>query len=278
MQVVDILDCILYPLYGVANTTTPPLYSSLMHQKLLEELGLSPNEAKIYETLIERGESSVSDISVAAKIHRRNAYDAIQRLLNKGLCFQIFSAVENKYNAVTPDKLKEIIAEKEKGLLKALPDLKKKFGERFVPEEAYIYRGLEGQKNIWRDLIKTGTDSYAVGAKGGWFEPKLEASRIAFFKEAGRKKIKFFQLFDHEIKVVDPGFPKKFPGNLQYRFLPKEYSTNSLIHVFGDYFITYTGLEVKELSDNTVFFIIKSKNLAESYRTWFWYMWKQSKK
>ena len=248
-----------------------------MYQKLLEDLGLSPNEAKIYETLIEKGESSVSEISVAAKIHRRNAYDAIERLLDKGLCFQIFGTNENKYNAVDPTKLTEIIAEKNQALLDALPILKKKYSERFAPEEAYIYRGLEGQKNIWRDVLATGADSYVVGAKGGWFDPELESSRKDFFKQANRKKIKFFQLFDHEIKTVDPQFPKKFPGNLEYRFLPKEYSTNSLIHVFGDYFITYSGLEIKKINEDIVFFIIKSKGLAESYRTWFWYMWKRSK-
>ncbi|KKU27620.1 MAG: Transcriptional regulator TrmB [Microgenomates group bacterium GW2011_GWC1_46_20] len=257
----------------VVNTTT-----ILMYQSMLEELGLSPNEAKIYETLVEKGESSVSGIALAAGIHRRNAYDVIQRLIDKGLCFQIFSTTENKYNAVDPDKLTEVIAEKQNKLLAALPGLKKKFSERLAPEEAYIYRGLEGQKNIWRDVIRVGADSYAVGAKGGWFEPKLEANRNAFFKEANRKKIKFFQLFDYEIKAQDPDFPKRFPGELQYKFLPKEYSTNSLIQVFGDYFITYTGLEIKKLSEKTVFFIIKSKNLAESYRTWFWYMWKQSSK
>lgn len=47
-----------------------------MYEHILEGLGLSPNEAKIYEALVERGESSISDIAVAAKIHRRNAYDA----------------------------------------------------------------------------------------------------------------------------------------------------------------------------------------------------------
>jgi len=247
-----------------------------MYQTLLEDLGLSPNEAKIYETLVERGESSVSDIAVAAKIHRRNAYDAIQRLIDKGLCFLIFSTTENRYNAVNPDKLTEFLSEKRQALEEALPVLKKKFVERLAQEEAYIYRGLEGQKNIWRDVVRTGADSYVVGAKGGWFDTKLESSRTAFFKEAIRKKIKFFQLFDHEIKVQDPDFPKRFPGDLKYRFLPKEYSTNSLIHVFEDYFITYSGLEVKKLSEKTVFFVIKSKDLAESYRTWFWYMWNLS--
>ena len=247
-----------------------------MNQEIYEALSLSPNEAKIYETLVEKGELGASEIAVAAGIHRRNAYDAIQRLVDKGLCFQIISQKGNRYNAVDPDKLMELFVERQQKLASVLPELKKKFVKRIAPEEAYIYRGHEGQKNIWRDVIRIGADSYAVGAKGGWFEPKLEAARVVFFKEANRKKIKFFQLFDHEIKTIDPAFPKRFPGNLKYRFLPKEYSTNSLIHVFGDYFITHSGLEIKKLNEKTVFFVIRSKDLAESYRTWFWYMWKQS--
>lgn len=247
-----------------------------MYQEIFENLGLSPNEAKIYETLVERGESSVSDIAVAAQIHRRNAYDAIHRLIDKGLCFQIFSSTENRYNAVDPDKLVELFAERQQKLDKILPDLKKKFSKRVAPEEAYIYRGLEGQKNIFRDMLRVGQDSYVVGAKGGWFEPKIEASRIAFFKEATRKKIKFYQLFDYEVKTQIPSFPKHFPGDLKYRFLPKEYSTNSLIHVFGDYFITYSGLQILKLDEKVVFFVIHSKDLAESYRKWFWFMWQQS--
>src|SRR5438045_713802 len=91
----------------VLDTTT------FMNQQILEELGLSPNEARIYESLLERGESSISEVAINAKIHRRNAYDAVQRLINKGLCFQVFSAGENTYNAVDPDKLTELITERQ---------------------------------------------------------------------------------------------------------------------------------------------------------------------
>src|SRR3989344_950230 len=106
-----------------------------MYNDLYDSLGLSPNEAKIYEVLVERGESSVSDIAIAAQIHRRNAYDAIQRLIDKGLCFQIFSTSENQYNAVDPDKLLELWGETQQQLTDVLPGLKKKFGKRFVQEE-----------------------------------------------------------------------------------------------------------------------------------------------
>lgn len=247
-----------------------------MHQQTLEELGLSPNEAKMYETLLEQGECSISTLAVLSKTHRRNAYDVMQRLINKGLCFQIFSAEENKYNAVDPDKLSELLAEKQDKLQAILPALKKKFTSRLATEEAYMYRGLEGQKNIFRDVLRINQDSYFIGAKAGWFEPKLEASRTAFFKEANRQKIKFIQLFDHDVAERMPEFPRHFPGNLRYRFLPKKYSTNSAIHIFGDYVATYTGLEIGKISNDVVFFIIHSKDLAESYRTWFWYMWEQS--
>jgi len=247
-----------------------------MHQEIFGTLGLSPNEGKIYETLLEKGESTISDVAVAAKIHRRNVYDAMQRLVHKGLCFQIFSTTENRYNAVDPDKLTEILAEKQEKLVQVLPMLKKKFGERFAPEEAYIYRGLEGQKNIWRDVIRVGQDSFFIGAKAGWFDPRLETARVAFFREVNRKKIKFTQLFDDDVKSQIPDFPRHFPGKLAYRFLPKKYSTNSAIHIFGDYVITYTGLTVGKISEDVVFFVIHSKDLAESYRTWFWYMWEQS--
>lgn len=250
----------------MANTTTT------MPQNIFQSLGLSPNEVKIYLALVEHGESSVSDISVAAKVHRRNAYDAINRLIEKGLCFEIVSPTENRYNAVNPDKLNELFGERERELRSLLPVLKKKFKHRYAPEEAYIYRGLEGQKNIWQEVLKTGKDSYFIGAKGGWFDPRLEKSRQLFFKEAKKRKIKFIQLFDFEVRGKVPKFA---PAELKYKFLPKEYSTNSAIHIFGDHVVTYTGLGINKLKEDLVFFVIISRELAESYRTWFWYMWKK---
>jgi sugar-specific transcriptional regulator TrmB len=136
-----------------------------MNQELAQSLGLSPNEIKIYESLVETGESGISSIAVNAKIHRRNAYDAIKRLIDKGLVFEIFSSKENSYNAVDPDKLSELWAEKLALLQKELPGLKNKFIKRLAPNEAYIYRGYEGIKNIWHDILRVNQTAYTIGAK-----------------------------------------------------------------------------------------------------------------
>lgn len=248
-----------------------------MNIDVYESLGLSPNEAKIYESLVETGESGISAIAINAKIHRRNTYDAIKRLIDKGLVFEIFSSVDNKYNAVDPDKLTELLAEKQTNLQKILPGLKKKFIHRQAPQEAYIYRGFEGQKNIWRDILRVGSEVCNIGAKAQWFDERLEPNRTAFFREVNRIKIKINLLFDYEVKIKVPDFAKNYPAKLfQYRYLPKEYSTNSVANIFGGYVVTYTGISVGKMEDDTVFFILHSKDLAESYRKWFWYMWGQS--
>ncbi len=248
-----------------------------MYQETLEGLGLSPNEAKIYEVLVERGELGVSDIATRSQIHRRNAYDAIRRLIDKGLVFETFSSKENIYSAVDPGKLLELTEEKHRSVEAILPELNKKFHAKAATEEAFIYKGIEGQKNIWRDIIRVGADNYFIGAKSTWLDPRLKSARLAFISEVNRKKIKFFQLYDYETPGKTPGFPGHYAFDMEYRVLPKDYSTTSAIHIFGDYVVTYTGLnEVGKFPDDTVFFVLHSAKLAESYRTWFKYMWEQS--
>ncbi len=246
-----------------------------MNGTLLETLGMSPNEAKMYETLVERGESSISEIALAAGVHRRNAYDAMQRLISKGLCFQIITSGENLYNAVDPEKLVELLTEKQLELQAILPGLKKKFEQRVAPEEAYIYRGLEGQKNIFRDILRVGEDSYFIGAKAGWIDPRLDVARTEFFKEANRKKITLHGLFDYEL-LARPELLRKFNVGGKFRFLPKGFSTTSGVQIFGDYVVSYTNLGVGSSSDDVVFFVIRSATLADSFRTWFAFMWKSS--
>ena len=126
--------------------------------------------------------------------------------------------------------------------------------------------------------MRVGKDIFGIGAKAQWFDPRLQSSRTAFFKEVNRKKMRLHLLFDHEVKTQLPDFPRTFPAPLKYRFLPQAYSTNSIVNIFGDYVVTYTGVSVGKMDEDTVFFIMHSKDLTESYRTWFWYMWEQSEK
>lgn len=246
-----------------------------MSNNILEELGLSPNEAKIYEALLDLNEAGVGEISAKANIHRRNCYDAINRLIDKGLVFPILTKGENLYAPVDPDKLLELIREKENNLNSVLPELRRRYENKKIIQEAYIYRGLEGFKNFMRDVLRVGKDVYTIGAKLAWLDPQIQGYAAQVLKEIKRKNIHFHLLFDEEVKKEKDAVDA-FGKN--YRFLPKTYSTKSTISIFGDYIVNYTGLYIRKIDENGTLFIIRDKDLAEGYRAWFRFMWDKSLK
>jgi sugar-specific transcriptional regulator TrmB len=107
--------------------------------KILAELGLTPNEIKIYAALLEYKECSIWELSTRAGIHRRNVYDAIQRLIDKGLAFQILPKAKLTYSPVHPSKLRELLEEKTSDLEAALPGMIRSFDKKNSPLAIYVF-------------------------------------------------------------------------------------------------------------------------------------------
>ncbi|HYV33786.1 MAG TPA: helix-turn-helix domain-containing protein [Candidatus Limnocylindria bacterium] len=241
-----------------------------MFKEILEEIGLSPNEAKIYEGLINIGQASVPEISANIGVHKRNVYDIIPKLLNKGLIYKIAEG-GNRYGAVAPNKLSDLIWEKESKLNSILPTLNHKFKKTSAKEEVYIYKGVEGFKNYLRDILEVGEDVYFIGAKGGWFDRKLQPFIKKFLAQAKKQNIKYHHIFDNQIKNSAPDVLKSL--GKPYKFLPQKYSTTGAIDIFGDHIVTFSGLRQKEITEDITLVVIINKELANCYRTWFQFMW-----
>jgi len=243
----------------------------IMFEQTLQEIGLSPNEAKIYEALLNMESANVSTIAVKSKVHRRNVYDCINKLIEKGLISELILENEKHFKAINPNRLLGLIKDKEMHLTKQLPEMQKRFQRIETKEQAYIYKGIQGFRNYMQDILDVNEDVYCIGAKGGWWDKKLEPSRIRFYKELKIKKIRVFNLFDFDMK-------NKMPEVLnlhkhESKFLPKQYRTNSAIDIFGDHVVTFTGLGYGILEDDLTQFVMISRKLANSYRTWFKMMW-----
>jgi predicted DNA-binding transcriptional regulator len=241
-----------------------------MDLSIYQELGLSPNEAKLYDSLLIYGGSGVSTMSIRAKVHRRNAYDALQRLLEKGLVFEVYGKGETIYQAVEPGKLMELIREKEMKLAAAMPLLNKTFHENKTTEQAYIFKGVEGVKNYMRLALQTGKDMHTLGAEGAWLDPRIKTYTELFLREAKSKNMKIWALLDDDTKTLSVK-----PSALahKWKFLPKKYDTRSTMDIFGDYVVTYTGTAPGKLLDNVSIFVLHSPELANSYRTWWKLLW-----
>ncbi|MBI2030909.1 hypothetical protein HYT05_04775 [Candidatus Kaiserbacteria bacterium] len=242
-----------------------------MSTQLFEDMGLSMNEAKIYNALITFGGSGVSTIALRSKVHRSNAYDSLHRLIEKGLVYEVFGQRETFYEAVDPGKFLEFVEEKQIRLKSELPALLSVYRKHRAPERAYIFKGLEGMKNYLREALKVGEDMYEFGAKGGWFDPRLASFSTWFLTEAKKRNIRFHHIFDWEVQEKVPHIPKLV--GKPYKFAPKKYTSESAIEIFGDHVVTFTGLGFGRIEDDLSIFVMVSPRLAKSYRLWWQMMW-----
>jgi sugar-specific transcriptional regulator TrmB len=246
-----------------------------MYESLLENLGLAKNEAKIYETLLIEGESAVGHIATKSKVHRRNVYDTLNRLVERGLAFEIIDRNENHYKAVDPKKLLEALEEKQNILARALPGLENLYHKQPAKEEVFIYRGLEGWKNYMRDILRVGQDDYIAGAKGAWNDSRIRPFAEQFAREAESAGINFFVLYDETAK--EKAGPMSAMLNAKYKFIPKEFGSYSAFEVFGDHVVLLADVTDGVLRDDLSITVVINQKIADSFRAWFNFMWSASK-
>jgi predicted transcriptional regulator len=241
-----------------------------MYEKNLENLGLTPNEAKVYRALLELKNASIWNISSSAGIHRRNAYDAIQRLIDHGLAFQVLPKKVLTYAPVHPDKLKELVEEKERELDSILPGLVKKFTKVSAPQEVYVYKGVGGLKNFINLILRESKDIYGIGSKGTWFDKRIASFAKRAEGQYKKLEIKSHLIFDENLRKHTDVF--EIVGG-PHKFLPKKYCGESSIDIFGDYVAIYSGVNMLGLDSDITIFILKDKTLAQDIMKWWHFMW-----
>ena len=245
-----------------------------MYQEILQQLGLGTNEAKVYEAMLTLGITTANKIALEAKIQRRNVYDTVKQLKEKGLCSEVVEEGVRKFKAIHPQRLMDMIKEKESTLKQVLPSMSDRFEAIAPVEQTIVYKGIESVKNLYWDLIRTGEDFYCIGGRGNWLDPRWRYFLPKFDKERLKKGIKYKHLFYNELK--DKKHPNyaitKILKNNKFRFLPKGFTSTCSIEIYGDRVASmYWGEE-------PLVVVIISKKIAEGYKKYFEFMWKNCEK
>ncbi len=243
----------------------------IMYESILQELGLSKNEARIYEALVSEGESGVGVIAVKSKVHRRNVYDSIKRLVSRGLVFEIVGKSESLYQAVEPVRLNEMLEEKRENLGRIMPALETLYRGASYRQQVCVYRGPEGWKNYMRDMLRVADEAHFIGAQGAWLDERVKNFFPYFSKEAEKKGIRYYHLFDHKVKEEKPEIIPHIGAD--YKFLPKEYSSNAAVDIFGNHVNILTEIHLGRLGEEIRFIVIVDEAVANAFRTWFKLMW-----
>jgi len=246
-----------------------------MNIEVLVSLGLSRREAEVYYVLLQIDDSLASEISEKTKESRTNTYDTLNSLIKKGLVSYVIKSNKKYFMATDPKyllswmDLRKGEIEKEKKLVESLiPDLKKL---RIPKEKKVIVEVFEG--------------------KEGWRTAMLQTIEDA---KSGDKEILMMSALARELKEIDPIFQEQyylkkklaklktryiFTGKTEhpvspdseYRFLPESYKSMVATSIHGDSVIFWL------MTDPLIAIVIKSKDLAISYRSNFNELWKIAK-
>ena len=121
---------------------------------ILENLGLTENEAKVYLASLSLGQSTILKISRTAEIKRTTIYSVIESLKQKGLMKIEIKGWKKLFVAESPEKLDVMIKNRREELKSSLPEFLALYN--LQGEESFIkyYEGLEAVKSVYESMLR----------------------------------------------------------------------------------------------------------------------------
>ncbi len=241
-----------------------------MDEKILEEIGLSKNEIKVYLALLKLGKTTSWKLMSETGIQVSALYYCLDNLIKKGLAS--YSMISNKkhFQAAPPEQLIQLVEGRKKKLEILLPKLKeiqKTSGERV---QTNVYEGYKGFKGIYDRLLRTlkkGETYYVFGARqiGDETNESLHLMLINFHKQRDKKAIKTKIIFNKEVEKEVKNIAKEFK-HMSYKF--KDIKTNSYILMYDDRVINFL------YTDSLIAIETISKDIFQSYKKFFEEIWR----
>ncbi len=232
----------------------------------LQRLGLSRNEAKIYLALLEIGEAQAGALSKKTQINRTTTYDALERLLEKGLISYSIQAGRKMFQASSPEKLMENIKEQEHTAKEIIPELQQVYHSSKTKEESHMHKGRKGIKSILHDILKY--KEYIAFGSSGQFLEIMKHDFMVFQRRKKEQSIKARVILNESARKSETiSF-----AYTQFRYIPNSYATPTSTFVYGD------NSAIIIWGENPVAIVINSKAIAKSHRSYFELLWKQARK
>ncbi|MBI2106682.1 hypothetical protein HYT57_01745 [Candidatus Woesearchaeota archaeon] len=237
-----------------------------MLEDSLMKLGLSPSEIKVYMFLVNEGSSYASKISSGTNLNRTNVYEALDRLISKGLVSYIIKNKVKWIEAKPLNSLILLIRNKEQdfaNLRKSLIDDIKgiKPADNKIPLEASIFVGKKGLRMLFEEILENRNPVSWVASQlqfKEFFGPYFEL----WHKNRAKKRI--IQRSIWPISFKDKLMRRKL---LKYKFINDKFTSPTTTVIYGDncLFIQW--------SKEPIAIKIHNKEIAKSHLNYFNMLW-----
>ena len=233
-------------------------------EKVLEKLGFSPNEIKVYLTLNDHGSIKAGRVAKLAKIDRSSGYNALKSLQEKGLVSYVLVGNVKFFQATGPNRILDYLREQEEDVKEILPQLQERHKAKKIEGQVRLFKGIKGIKSIFLDIARTGKDNFAFGSEGQ-FSERMPEFAVQFDRLKKENKIKTQLIIRKDRKELD----KK---TSEHRYLPNIKESPAVTNIYGD------KIAILIWTDEPEGIIIENEAAAKAYKSYFDVLWKYSKK
>jgi len=250
-----------------------------MNTEILEKIGLTKSEIKVYLALLELGSTSKGLLVKKAGITSSKIYEVMDKLIKKGLASYVLKNKVKYFKAASPKRIKDYleekkkeIIEKEKSFEKILPFLKDK--HLFLKEEidAEIFKGWRGMETVFEDMINTldkGEINYVFGASKGYDTKRTRSFYDKYQIKTNKKGIKIKTIFNEDSREYFEK-SKAIKKHIEVKYLKQKTPTE--INIYDNKVLIII------LSKIPIIIMIKGEEVAASFKQYFDTMWKIAKK
>lgn len=158
--------------------------------QILTDLGLKPQEAKVYLACLRLGQAGVGAISKIAEVQRTFVYDILKDLGERGIVSSVEIHGKMHFSPISLEKFKRLQAEKIRKFLQIMPELKvleKAVGDR---PKVQFFEGREGIVSALQDTLNQTPGSEIIGyaTAEGFYSEEPDFSE-QYLKQRVKRKI-----------------------------------------------------------------------------------------
>lgn len=241
--------------------------------EVLEELELSEAEAKVYLALLETGSTLAGAVIKKTGLHRGTTYQILQRLKEKGLVSSIIKGKKQYFEPANPERLMDVLKEKEEKLKEVLPILRAKLESNKEKQEVVVYYGIKGIRSVLDKMLEElrPLGVYYDFGVSGLFREVMGPYWDLWQKRKAKYRIKSYVIFNEEIKEKRQQLLKDYYGDA--RFHPREYSSMTDTVIYKDFVVLFIWTAKPPIA-----IVIKNRDNSESYKNQFKLMWKYARR
>lgn len=122
---------------------------------ILEKLGLSSVEAKIYEVLLNNGALSIAALAEKTGLYRPQIYQYLPGLIQKDLVSESRRGKRKIYSAESPQQLEKIAEDIKTEVLSNIPELMQKYNVGANRPMISYFEGAHGISHVFDDMART---------------------------------------------------------------------------------------------------------------------------